>query len=261
MRLAIFTAILAVGTAMLASGCLSRPPDTPLHVRPTDGKPRAPGEKKGGLYDTVELKPSQGRRDWKAVEGSHLKFTIGVDDRFFAFAQEPYLRSVLHRQNLIGVVGTIPIEGGFQMDGNRINTATGAFVLRLDQLTLEDDERAAAVKNIVFGIPERGDGQVEARIIDMKFGSGPREGFAIQGDITLELPVGAAQRKITVFMTLDRQSYDRYRWTTYQPVEVKVSEDFASREDVREVGDRWDVRKIADMVRIHAELVLERPPG
>jgi len=261
MRRANLTVILALSFTMLAGGCLSRPPDTPLHVRPTDGKPRAPGEKKGGLYDTVELKPSQGRRNWKAVKGSHLRFTIGVDDRFFAFAQEPYLRSVLHRQNLIGVVGRIPIEGGFEMDGNRINTAKGALLLRLDQLSLEDDDRVEAVQSILFGIPERGDGTVEARITDMKFGSGPREGFAIQGDITLEVPVGGANRKITVFMTLDREGYDRYRWTTYQPIEVKVSEDFASREAVRDVADSWNARKIADMVRIHAELILERPPG
>jgi hypothetical protein len=259
----------------MGSACLPRPPDTPLHVRPTDGRPKSPAKPTGGLYSSVELREgAQGERQWQVAESSTLRFVAGVAARFgepqvdslpdpttTVFGLGPYIRTVLHRQNLDVAHGSIPLSGTLTIDGNRMDGARGDLILHLDQLTMDEQSEDMGwgddLKRELFGLPDSGQSTASVHVKKMKFGSGPRVGFEIQGDATFELPVGGNPKAVNVFMTLSRTGWQTYRWTSYQPIAVTVSEDFSDRQAVANLSDAWNVRKIADLVRIQIDLELE----
>jgi hypothetical protein len=259
----------------LAPGCLPRPPDTPLHVRPTDGRPKSPAKATGGLYSSLELREdSQGERQLQLGSNSKLLFEAGVAARFgepqvdslpdpttTVFGLGPYIRTVLHRQNLDVARGVVPITGTLSVEGNRLDTLQGDLTLHLDQVRLDEQSEAEGwgddLKHELFGLPDSGLEQTTVRLKKIRFGSGPRPGFVVRGDATFELPVAGSPKSVNVFMSLKRSDWGRYRWTSYQPIDLTLSEDFPDREAVARLSDAWNVRKIADLVRVQIELDLE----
>jgi hypothetical protein len=259
----------------LGSGCLPRPPETPLHVRPTDGVPKSPAKPTGGLYSSVELREgAHGERQWQVAESSKLHFVAGVSARFgepqldglpdpttSVFGLAPYIRTVLHRQNLDVARGSIPISGTLIIDGNRMDSARGELRLHLDELSMDEQSEDLGwgddLKRELFALPDSGERTRVVTLKKMKFGSGPRLGFQIQGDATFELAVGDKLKPVNVFMTLRRTGWQSFRWTSYQPISMTVSEDFADRGDVGRLSDAWSVRKIADVVLFQIDLTLE----
>ena len=268
----IFVGAIAV---LLGSSCLPRPPDTPLHVRPTDGRPKSPAKATGGLYSSLELREdSQGERQLQLGPHSRLLFEAGVAARFgepqvdslpdpttTVFGLGPYVRTVLHRQNLDVARGVVPITGTLRVEGNRLDTLRGDLVLHLGQLRLDEQSEREGwgddLKQELFGLPDSGLEQTTVQLKTIRFGSGPRPGFAVRGDATFELPVAGTPKSVNVFMSLKRTDWGRYRWTSYQPIDLTLSEDFPNREAVARLSDSWNVRKIADLVRVQIELDLE----
>ena len=268
---------LALGSTLLGfpSGCLPRPADTPLHVRPTDGRPKSPAKPGGGLYSSLELREgSQRTQRLRVSSSSKLRFEAGVAARFgeakvdslpdpttTVFGLGPYVRTVLHRQHLDVATGLVPISGTLSVNGNHLDTLRGELVLHLDELQL--DQRSTDMgwdddlKREVFGLSDSGDGRASVRLKEMRFGSGPRPGFAVRGDATFEIPLEAGRKSINVFMKLRRRDWNHYRWTSYSPIDLTISEDFPDREAVIRLSDAWNVRKIADLVRVQIELDLE----
>ena len=273
MRLSLFLVLLPA--LVLAGACLPRPPDTPLHVRPTDGRPKSPAKPVGSLYSSVELRDgSGGTRQWQLAESSRLFFVVGVAARFGApnidyqpdptstvFGLGPYIRTALHRQNLDVARGSIPISGTLSIDGNRLDSARGDLALHLDALTLDEQSEdmgwSEDLKREVFGLPDSGRETAPVTLKSIRFGSGPRVGFQVQGEATFELAVEGIKKSKKVFMTARRSDWQRYRWTSYQPIDVTISEDFALVKVKDGLADSWDVKNIADLVSIQIDLELE----
>jgi len=259
----------------LAVGCFSRPPDTPLHVRPPDGRPKSIAKPGGGLYRSVELREgSQGQRQWQLAESSKLHFVVSVAARFGApkvdyqpeptktvFGLGPYIRTVLHRQHLDVVRGSMPISGTLSIDGNRMDSATGVLELHLSELVLdeqsEDLGRGDELKREVFGLPDSGRETAPVTLKVNKFGSGPRVGFQVQGEATFQMSSKDPEKSTTVGLTLSRSDWDLYRWTSYRPIDVTISEDLALGEVKDALIDAWNVKEIADLVRIQIEVELQ----
>ncbi len=244
-------------------------------MRPTDGRPKSPARVSGGLYNSLELREGSQQTQRLRIAGkSKLRFEAGVAARFgepqvdslpdpttTVFGLGPYIRTVLHRQNLDVARGIVPISGTLQLEGNRLDSLRGDLVLHLSQTTLdeqsEDMGRGDELKRELFGLPESGSERVAVQVKKMRFGSGPRPGFEVRGDATFELPLRGGSKEVNVFMTLQRSDWTRYRWSSYQPIDLTVSEDFPDRDAVARLSDAWNVRKIADLVRVQIELELE----
>ena len=65
------------------------------------------------------------------------------------------------------------------------------------------------------------------------------------------------EKSTTVGLTLSRSDWHRYRWTSYRPIDVTISEDLALSEVKDALIDAWNVKEIADLVRIQIEVELE----
>ncbi len=274
-RMSSLAALLVASLLLPSGGCLPRPPDTPLHVRPTDGRPKSPAKATGGLYSSVQLREgSQGERLLQVASTSKLRFEVGVAARFgepqvdslpdpttSVFGLGPYIRTVLHRQNLDVARGVVPISGTLHVEGSQMDSLRGELQLHLGDISLDEQSEDAGwgddLKRELFGLPDSGTERAAVQIEKMRFGSGPRPGFEVRGDATFQLPLRGGSKSINVFMTLRRQDWNRYRWSSYQPIDLTVSEDFPDREAVSRLSDAWNVRKIADLVRVQIELDLE----
>ena len=210
----------------------------------------------------------------QVASSSKLRFEVGVAARFgepqvdslpdpttTVFGLGPYIRTVLHRENLDVARGEVPISGTLRVEGNQLDSLRGELQLHLGDVKLDEQSEDAGwgddLKRELFGLPDSGIERASVQIKTMRFGSGPRPGFEVRGDATFELPLGGASKPINVFMTLSRQDWNRYRWSSYQPIDLTVSEDFPDREAVARLSDAWNVRKIADLVRVQIELDLE----
>ncbi len=142
-----------------------------------------------------------------------------------------------------------------------MDSLRGELQLHLGDISLDEQSEDAGwgddLKRELFGLPDSGTERAAVQIEKMRFGSGPRPGFEVRGDATFQLPLRGGSKSINVFMTLRRQDWNRYRWSSYQPIDLTVSEDFPDREAVSRLSDAWNVRKIADLVRVQIELDLE----
>ncbi|MBJ94249.1 MAG: hypothetical protein CMP23_07185 [Rickettsiales bacterium] len=256
------------------NACLPRPPDTPLHVRPTDGLPRSPARAQGALYSYLELREgATERRRLSLTEGSKLVFTAGIAARYgepqvdslpdptgSAFGLAPWIRTVLARQGLDVARGVVPLSGALQLEGNRLDSLRGDLVLHLDRLHFDRQREAAGwaddLRAELFGLPGSGSADRQVRLGKVRLGSGPRPGFEVRGDASFEL-IGTSFTPFNVFMVLKRKDWQRYHWSSYQPIALNISEDFPDRQAAERLAELWGVRKIADRVNIQIELELE----